>query len=373
MRAKNKAMYGTRRRKKQQQGHGIQKQKQSKSTIHFIKSPEIVFELISNSQRMFKRYFNENYLNYSAPTSFMSFPFYANICCAMRWNVGAACFFFVCTHKAESRRKKGKSTGKWARIYEARPSKSKYHTDIHIHMYGPIRESTQNKNMVKRTARRQRQRHCWYETTSCDLICARIRAKHIVCSAAHQTITTKNIALRIFFCTWANSFNGSKCYNGKLLAKHQCHPWNMKWLFRTCTNFESHFISPPRSRVEMLCARCVCVCLCVCTDGQYDMRFVCVFLARFFKWTFVVFSFLFFFSLLVVWCPFYDGSCFWVAKNGTQNGFILDFRIIATKPEKKAKNKNNTKWEKSHHQKSCTQWTGTKGIKKVECHHMHVV
>lgn len=69
------------------------KAKQSKSTIHFIKSPEIVFELISSSQRMFKRFFNENYLNYSAPTSFMSFPFYANICCAMRWNVEAACFF----------------------------------------------------------------------------------------------------------------------------------------------------------------------------------------------------------------------------------------------------------------------------------------
>lgn len=285
-------------------------------------------------------------------------------------------FFFLCTHKAESRRKKGKSTGKWARIYEARPSKYKYHTDIHIHMYGPIRECTQNKNMVKRTTRqqRQRQRHCWYETTSCDLICARMRVKHIVCSAAHQTITGKNIALRIFFCTWANSFNGSKCYNGKLLAKHQCHPWNMKWLFRTCTNFESHFISPPRSRVEMLCARCVFVCAYACVPMVNMICGLCAFFWLDFSnglSSYLVYFFLFF-SLLVVWCPFYDGSCFWVAKNGTQNGFILDFRIIATKP-KKAKKENNTKWEKSHHQKSCTQWTGTKGIKKVECHHMHVV
>lgn len=94
------------KKKQQQQGHGIQKQKQSKSTIHFIKSPEIVFELISNSQRMFKRYFNENYLNYSAPTSFMSFPFYANICCAMRWNVGAACFFFYVHTKPNQEGKK---------------------------------------------------------------------------------------------------------------------------------------------------------------------------------------------------------------------------------------------------------------------------
>lgn len=36
----------------------------------------------------------------------------------------------------------------------------------------------------------------------------------------------------------SKSLNGSKCYNGKILAKRQCRPWNMKLSFRTCTNFE---------------------------------------------------------------------------------------------------------------------------------------
>lgn len=209
--------------------------------------------------------------------------------------------FFSCTNKAKSRRKKGKSTGKWARIYEARPSKYKYHTNTHTHVW-PIRESTQNKNMVKRTTRRQRQRqrHCWYETTSCDLICARMRAKHIVCSAAHQTITGKIYRVEDFFVREQihSTAQNAIMENYWLSINAIRGIWN-GCLERVQTlNLTSyrHQDQEPKCYVQD-----VCVCFCVCTDGQYDMRFVCVFLARFFKWTFVVFSFLFLLFFVDCW------------------------------------------------------------------------
>lgn len=109
--------------------------------------------------------------------------------------------------------------------------------------------------------------------------------------------------------TWANSFNGSKCYNGKLLAKHQCHPWNMKWLFRTCTNFESLLISRHRDRESN-----VMWCVRVAMVNRYAVSFSFLFLVRNFSngrlsSLFVCFFLLSF--LTVVGGPdFYDGLCF---------------------------------------------------------------
>lgn len=148
MRAKNKAEYGTREKTTRTwKTKGKAKAKQSKSTIHFIKSPEIVFELISSSQRMFKRFFNENYLNYSAPTSFMSFPFYANICCAMRWNVGAACFFHVQTKPNQEEKKENQRENELGST--KRDPQNTNTTQIRIHMYGPYARAHKTRIWLK--------------------------------------------------------------------------------------------------------------------------------------------------------------------------------------------------------------------------------
>lgn len=138
-----------------------------------------------------------------------------------------------------------------------------------------------------------------------------ISTKHIVLNSTSPSITsTKHhhwkYRWRIFFLTrrtWANSLDGSKCYNGKLLAKHQCHPWNMKWLFRTCTNFESLLILPPRSTRMVVCADASWVCVLLVCDGQK----ICGFFFVWFSIPQMDFCRIFF---SLDGCPFYDRLCF---------------------------------------------------------------
>lgn len=98
----------------------------------------------------------------------------------------------------------------------------------------------------------------------------------------------------------SKSLNGSKCYNGKILAKRQCRPWNMKLSFRTCTNFEYLDIAHINAKCFVLMVnRCGSL-----WNGLVDAaRFLSIAVFRQF--------FQVFFLLWCVWFLF----LFWVAKS----------------------------------------------------------
>lgn len=126
----------------------------------------------------------------------------------------------------------------------------------------------------------------------------------------------------------SKSLNGSKCYNGKILVKRHCRPWNMKLSFRTCINFE--YLDIVHINENVLCWWSIDAVALEWSRRSLSLSLIFFLFSS--SISSIAKSLVFFLRLnclILLFCAFSHSltisfifvSVFWVAKNRTQNCF----------------------------------------------------